>query len=175
MRFLPDRVFRMARLCLGISLGFVLIVGTACSDEAELTPEQKNLFATWDIAKEIRKDFREKKSDELLALLSPGFAGRVTIKKHLETLFLGLEKTTLHLEMDSGIWDPQKHTVEYKAHWTFSGFVKKGNPRLFKTGECRIWVRMGEQGTTPVIEEIIGDNFLLMTLPSQKNGNAGAK
>ena len=175
MRFMPDRMFRMTRFWLGMSLGFILIIGTACSDEAELTPEQKNLFATWDIAQEIRKDFREKKSDELLALLSPGFPGKVTIKKRLETLFLGLEKTALHLEMDSGIWNPQKHTIEYKAHWTFSGFLKKGGPRVFKTGECRIWVRMGEQGTTPVIEEIIGDNFLLMTLPSQKNGNAGAK
>lgn len=173
MKFFPVRSFRKTRTWLVIFLGIAMFAGTGCSDEAELTPEQKTLFATWDISKEIRKDFRDKKTEELISRLSPEFEGKDAAKKNLEALFLGLEKTTMHLNMDSGVWIPQTRTIEYKAHWTFSGFVKEGSPRIFKTGECRIWIRLGDSEKPPLIEKITGDNFLLVGLPKQTNGTAG--
>ena len=156
-----------------ILLAFVL-AGTACSDTAEMTPVQQKLFSAWGLVRKIRLDYREKNADNLMTLLTPELARKYPIRKKLDELFLGLATTRLHLELDQGVWDTKSDTILYKAHWTFSGMVKKGGPRVFKTGECQIGVVLGASGEPSRIQSIVGDNFLLMALPPGKlSGNPG--
>ncbi len=159
---------RLFRLGTGMILLSFLVGGTACSETAQLTPAQKQLFSAWDLVKEIRMDYREKDSDKVLALLTPELAQKYQVRKKLEELFLGLEITRLHLEVDQGTWEPQSNRMIYKAHWTFSGRIKQKGPPVFKTGECQIVVVMGEANAPSLIESITGDNFLLMALPPGK-------
>ncbi|MHB8542962.1 MAG: hypothetical protein ACYC9S_03010 [Leptospirales bacterium] len=152
--------------------GMLLLAGalsiTACEDTPEITPMQKKLFSAWNIARKMRVDYQKKDADKVISLLTPELAQKYDVRKKLDELFLGLATTSLHLELDQGIWETKSNRIDYKAHWTFSGMVKKGGPRVFKTGECRIWVILGTTGEPSRIQRIVGDNFLLMALPPGK-------
>lgn len=159
---------RTLRWMVGMLLLVSAFSGASCSDTAEMTPIQKKLFSAWDITREIRVDYQKKNADNLLTLMTPELSERYSVRKKLDELFLGLATTSLHLELDQGVWDTKSNTIDYKAHWTFSGMVKKGGPRVFKTGECRIWISLGATGEPSRIQRIVGDNFLLMALPPGK-------
>ncbi|AKS24499.1 hypothetical protein BOX30_09085 [Leptospirillum ferriphilum] len=117
--------------------------------------------------------YRSKDTDSLLGLVSPDLTKEWDLQKKLESLFLGMARTGLHLEMDSGVWDPETGTVIYKAHWTFVGMITQGSPKLFKTGECRIWVRLPQNNGKASIQKIVGDNFFLISLPKKKMVGGG--
>lgn len=149
------------------SVLLMFLVG-ACSDTAQLTPIQKSLYSAWTMADKMRVAYRTKKSDPIVSMVSGPLAQQWSLEKKLNELFLGMAQTSLHLELDSGVWDADTGTVVYKAHWTFTGVISQGGPKLFKTGECRLWIRLGENGAPSTIEKVVGDNFFLISLPKQK-------
>ncbi len=149
---------------------FILLIAVlpACSDTVELTPSDLELYSSWKIADKVRIAYRSKNADSLLKMVSPALSQKWDLQKKLESIFLGMARTGLHLEMDSGIWDPDTGTVIYKAHWTFVGMITEGSPKLFKTGECRLWISLPENGKASSIQKIIGDNFFLISLPKKR-------
>ncbi|MHB1926052.1 MAG: hypothetical protein ACYCRD_02150 [Leptospirillum sp.] len=151
-----------------ISSVLLMFFVAACSDTAELTPIQKSLYSAWKMADKIRAAYRTKKADPIVSMVSPNLAQQWSLQKKLNELFLGMAQTSLHLELDSGVWDADTGTVIYKAHWTFTGVISLGGPKFFKTGECRLWIRLGENGAPSTIERVVGDNFFLISLPKQK-------
>lgn len=150
-----------------------MLVMAACSDNAEMTPIQKTLYSAWTMADKMRIAYRTKNAETLVSMVSDPLSQQWSLQKKLNELFLGMAQTSLHLELDSGVWDADTGTVIYKAHWTFTGKISQGGPKLFKTGECRLWIRLGENGSPSTIENVVGDNFFLISLPKQKNLNNG--
>ena len=156
-----------------VTFFFLIFVLAACTDTVELTPTQKDLYSAWGLADKVRVDYRSKNTDSLIGMVSPALSQKWDLEKKLEALFLGMTQTGLHLEMDSGVWDPDTGTVIYKAHWTFVGMISTGSPKIFKTGECRLWIRLGHDGKPASIQKVVGDNFFLISLPKQKTPGGG--
>lgn len=156
-------------------LFFLFLVLGACSEAVELTPEQKALFSSWNITKEISKDYGKEDQQAILSLLSPSIRSDGHVAADLSALFVRLDHVRLHLTADSGVEDDRLGTMLLRSHWVLSGMVVGAKPGegggYLKAGECRLLVSIPKPGGHAVLLSISGDDFLRVQIaPAQKAG-----
>lgn len=162
------------QICQMLFLSIFFVLG-ACSEAVELTPEQKALFGSWNITKEISKNYEHKDQAAILALLSPSIRADGHVASDLSALFVRLDHVRLHLTADSGVEDDRLGTMVLRSHWVLSGMVVGAKPGegggYLKAGECRLLVSIPKTGGHAVLLSVTGDDFLRVQIaPRQKAG-----